>query len=124
MYKLRLKEAQAEAEQLLNYCLNKYCLNKIIIKIKQINGGRAIYSSRFISIPLWAYDRGLNYFYYYVLHEISHFICHDKLNHHGHDDIFKGIEKTVLADFNLIPTYKRAYIKGLSNNQGQELYKE
>ena len=116
------QEAQKEAQEVLNWCLLTYHLKLITIKIKAIRRGKACCNNRFISIPLWAYDRGLSYFYYYILHEVSHFICFDKFNCFGHTGVFKRIEQEVLKEFDLIPMYKKVYINSLINGRGQELY--
>jgi predicted SprT family Zn-dependent metalloprotease len=120
---IKIKEIQKEVEDLKNYLEKKYKLNPIKIKVKDINSGRAIYKSRFISIPLWAYDRGINYFYWYVIHEVCHFICNDTLMYNAkHSDLFKNKERELLKDFGLIPIYARAYVKELLSNSGEVLY--
>ena len=120
---VKIKELQKEAEDLKNYLERKFRLNPIEIKVKNINCGRAIYSSRFISIPLWAYDRGINYFYWYVIHEVTHFIANESYNANcKHDNRFKRIETENLKDFGLIPIYARAYVKELLSNNGEVLY--
>jgi hypothetical protein len=124
MYKIKLVEAQKEAQEILNYCVAKYSLEPLTIKVKTVQRGCAYYDTRFISIPLWAWDRGITYFYAYVLHEVSHFYNHDKIGTGGHGDLFKITEGMILKDFKLIPVYKKAYIKALLNDRGQVLYKD
>ena len=119
----KIKEAQGEAEQLRDLICNQYNLAPIKIKVKTIlQGGTAYYNTRFISIPVWTYNEGLNYFYAYVLHEISHFINYDSKGNLGHSEDFRKIEKTLLKDFGLIPIYSRAYIKALNNEKGQRVW--
>ena len=118
----KIKEANREAREILSYCLSKHNLNPIKIKVKTIRGGCAYYDTRFISIPIWAYNEGLDYFYAYVLHEIGHFINHDNKGLPGHAGEFKNIEKSLLKDFGLIPIYSRAYIKALNNDKGQRIW--
>ena len=118
----KIKEAQSEAEQLKDLICNKYNLTAIKIKVKKIRGGCAYYDTRFISIPIWAYNEGLNYFYAYVLHELGHFINHDTGGELGHSRKFKEIEQKLLKDFGLIPIYSRAYIKELNNERGQRVW--
>ena len=79
-----LKVAQKESENILDYCREKYNVTPIKIKVKNIGGGSAYYRTRFISIPIWAYNEGMNYFYAYVLHEIGHFINYDNQGNLGH----------------------------------------
>jgi predicted SprT family Zn-dependent metalloprotease len=118
----QILEAQHEAQEILDYSINTYNLKPIKIKVKNINKGRAYYLSRFISIPSRAYDKGLTYFYYYVLHEIAHFICYDKFNNSGHSNLFKGIETELLEDFDIIAEYKKVYIKRLLSRNRQVVY--
>lgn len=117
-------EAQKEALEILKYCLQKYNLNSIDLKVKDTRRGWAYYDTRFISIPLWSYAKGLNYFYAYVLHEVSHFINNDKNNARGHGIQFKTIEKNLLLDFGMKPIYNRAYIKALTSEAGQIIFKK
>jgi predicted SprT family Zn-dependent metalloprotease len=119
----KIGEANKEAKTILDYCIAKYNIKPIKIKVKNIRGGSAYYSSRFISIPIWAYNEGLNYFYAYVLHEVSHFINYDSQDYkRGHTEKFQKIEKTLLKDFGLIPVYNKVYIKALKNERGQIIY--
>jgi hypothetical protein len=116
-------DIQHQAEELKNFLIIEYKLEPIKIKVKDIRRGRAIYSSRFISIPLWAYNIGISYFYWYIIHEVSHFICNDKLNYHGHGKTFKIIETKILKTWGLNPIYSKAYVKELRANNGAVLYK-
>lgn len=118
------KDLQKEAEDLKNLLVEEFKLRPIKLKVKNISRGRAIYQSRFISIPVWAYSWGEHYFYYYIIHEISHFINYDKLNNTGHNDLFKGIEKEILKEWGIIPVYNRAYVKELKADNGDILYKK
>lgn len=119
-----LKVAQKESESILNYCLEKYNVTPIKIKVKNIGGGSAYYRTRYISIPIWAYNEGLNYFYAYVLHEISHFINYDNPGYErGHTRVFQKIEKTLLLDFGMTPVYNKVYIKALKNEKGETIYR-
>jgi predicted SprT family Zn-dependent metalloprotease len=120
-----LNTAQKEAEQILNYITEKYDLIDITIKVKDIQSGRAIYNTCFVSIPLWAYDEGLHFFYYYVLHELSHFIARQKDRFcESHGKLFKTIENELLADFGLKPVYAKAYVKELKLSNGKSVYKD
>ena len=118
----KIGEAQKEAKIILDYCRDKYNIKPIKIKVKQIQGGTAYYNSRFISIPIWAYNEGLNYFYAYVLHEVGHFINYDTGGNLGHSQDFQKIEKTLLEDFGMRPVYNKVYIKALKNDRGQIIY--
>ena len=113
-----------EAEKLKNLICEKYNLDFIKIKVKETLRGRAYYNNRIITIPFWAYSEGLNYFHYYILHELSHFINYDMNKSYGHNKKFKTIEKNLLKDFDLVPIYKRVYIKALKNKSGNLVWKK
>jgi predicted SprT family Zn-dependent metalloprotease len=114
----KIKEAKPIAEQLRDLIVTKYNLEPIKIRVKEISRGWAYYDSRAISIPIWAYLEGLDYFRAYVLHELGHFINYDTTKTYGHNDNFKRIEKELLAGFGLVPIYKRVYLKALKNDRG------
>jgi len=81
----------------------------ITIEVKQIRrGGRACLQTRYISIPLWA-NRTKEYFVYYVIHELTHFI----LPYHGHNKIFKLREQAICKRYDITISYKKAYPKFL-----------
>ena len=117
-----LKVAQKESGEILDYCRAKYNIKPISIKVKNIGGGSAYYRTRYISIPIWAYNEGLNYFYAYVLHEVGHFINYYTGGNLGHSQDFQKIEKTLLEDFGMRPVYNKVYIKALKNDRGQIIY--
>lgn len=56
--------------------------------------GRAYVSKGIFTVPLWAYNRGSDYFMYYAAHEMSHIIAWRK-NHKGvsHDKYFYDVFK-------------------------------
>jgi predicted SprT family Zn-dependent metalloprotease len=110
--------AQKEAGKLRDLIITKYNLNPIKIRVKEIRQGFAYYESRAISIPIWAYLQGQDYFRAYVLHELGHFINYDTTKTYGHNENFKKIEKELLAGFGLVPIYKRVYLKALKNDKG------
>lgn len=116
--------AQKEAFEIMLNCQFKYSFNDIKIKVKNIRRGHSYHGTRYISIPFWASERSKEYFTYYVLHEISHIINHDKSGKRGHGCSFKSIEQKLLRDYDLIPIYKKAYIKELKNLNGAVVYKE
>lgn len=83
----------------------------ITIEVKELRScGRAIFNSRYISIPLWA-NRTKEYFIYYVIHEICHFICMGK--YIGHGEEFKMIEQEICKRYNIAIQYSKAYPKFL-----------
>lgn len=89
----KIIEAIPIAEQLRDLIVKQYNLDPIKIKVKNNLRGWAIYDTRFISIPIWAYLEGLDYFRAYVLHELGHFINYDTTKTYGHNENFKRIEK-------------------------------
>lgn len=116
-------DLQKEAFELKEYLIYKYNLEPIKIKVKDIRQGHALYLNRTITIPSWSANKGKEYFYYYVIHEFTHFICYDKFKHHGHSPEFKKIETAILKEWGLYPIYAKAYIKELRADNGDILYK-
>ena len=92
---------------------------KIKINIKNIHNGRACYKTGYISIPRWAMREGIEYAYYYTIHEVCHCITMS-----GHDSRFKRYEQKWLKEFGLTPIYKKAYTKALISANGQTLWKQ
>lgn len=93
----KIVEAKPIAEQIRDLIVKQYNLEPIKIRVKDIRRGFAYYDSRAISIPIWAYLQGLDYFRAYVLHELGHFINYDTTKTFGHNKNFKRIEKELLA---------------------------
>jgi len=118
------KDFQKELQDLADYILSKENLLAIKVKIKFVKQGRANINSRKITIPIWAIDRGLHFLCYYLLHEISHFICFDKNLDYGHHFRFKDTERRLLNEVGIIPIYKKAYIKQLNGLNNKCLYNE
>jgi len=118
----KIIEAIPIAEQLRDLIVKQYNLEPIKIRVKDIRQGFAYYDSRAISIPIWAYLEGLDYFRAYVLHELGHFINYDTTKTFGHNKNFKRIEKELLAGFGLVPIYKRVYLKALKNDKGDLIW--
>ena len=112
-----------ELQELADYVTDKEKIPFVIIQVKNVKKGRARITTRKITIPKWA-ESNISYLYYYLLHEVAHFICCDKISRYcGHNKDFKIVEKRLLKDFDLIPIYKKAYVKELKNLQGQSIYK-
>lgn len=114
----KIIEARPIAEQLRDLIVKQYNLAPIKIKVKDTRQGFAYYDTRFISIPIWTYLEGLDYFRAYVLHELGHFINYDTTKTYGHNENFKRIEKDLLTGLGLVPIYKRVYLKALKNDRG------
>ncbi len=54
------------------------------------------YFEGFFSVPLWAYRKGVEYFTYYVAHELAHQIRYKRFDQCGyHDDKFYSVFKKV-----------------------------
>jgi len=114
---------KAELQELANYMIAEESLKPIDIQLKLVRCGRARYKTRKITIPTWAKDRGIEYLYYYLIHEVTHFICIDRGIHCGHGRSFKEIEQKWLKEFGIIPIYAKAYPKGLQNLNGDTIWK-
>lgn len=101
--------------------IKKHNIKPIRIEFKQVRRGRARYKTRSITIPTWIFKGIKEYRIYYMVHELTHFIGHEKFGIGGHGKLFKKIENQILADYNIIPIYSKAYPKELQNPQGQTL---
>lgn len=91
------------------------------IQFKDTRCGRARYDSYKITFPLWVMDRKQEYILYYLLHELSHFICYFKFGASGHCEDFFMKETELLKEYNLVPIYARAYVKELRDSNGKRL---
>jgi len=122
--KKKIKEYDIELQGLADYIIREENLKPITIQVKNIlRCGRARYRTRKITIPLWASDRGIEYLYYYLIHEVTHFVCLDRGIYCGHGKTFKEIESKWLKEFGLLPIYAKAYAKGLRNLNGDTIWK-
>ena len=89
----------------------------VTIEVKELRrGGRAVLHNRYISIPLWA-NRTKEYFIYYVIHEITHFIC----SYCGHSMAFKLKEQEICKRYNIAIEYSKAYPKRLLRHDTGQL---
>ena len=119
MIKNKLKESQ----ELSNLICESEKINPIEIQIKNTNCGRARVRTRKITIPLWIYKNSIEFVWYYVIHEVCHFIMYDNnMPKAGHNEVFKAKEKIILKDYGMIPIYARAYPKELKTLNGLSLY--
>jgi hypothetical protein len=116
------KARSAELQEYADIACEMYGIKPVRVHVKNIQGGRAIYRTRFISVPRWAYTKeGLpeEYPLYYLLHEVAHFIDHDTLPRRrdvGHDSTFKIVEQCLLKKAGIYITYKKAYPATLTAN--------
>ncbi len=110
-----------ELVDLFEYLKTKYLYSfvNINIQFKSVKRGRARYLTNSITIPLWILNYPIEYQYYYIIHEVTHFIA----IYQGHNDMFKQKEKELLNEFGLIPIYNRVYIKQLNGINGDVKYK-
>ena len=72
------------------------------------------YYEGFFSVPLWAWEKGPEYFTYYVAHELSHQIRYKRFGDSGvHDEHFYSVFKEVcpvhLQHYEL--NYKKSFAK-------------
>ena len=124
-----MKQDNKLSEQLQEYAdvaCELFDIKKVNIHVKDINAGRCVYKTRFISIPKWTYGwrHPKEYPLYYLLHEVAHMIDHDKNGNRSmagrkpltHDSIYKTIEKEILALAGISITYKKAYPETLTAN--------
>lgn len=118
-----MKNTLNELQELSNYLTKKRKITSITIQFKEVRKGRARIKSRKITIPKGAERQGLEFLYYYLIHEVCHFICYDLNLGYNHDKGFKTIEQEELKEFNLIPIYAKAYPKELKNSNGMIVWK-
>ena len=88
---------EAEINSVISNLLLNYDkrINPCLIKGYVTDGyrGRAYCKENMFSVPLWAYNRGLDYFTYYTAHEISHIISWRRYKNNIHDAKFYEIFK-------------------------------
>jgi hypothetical protein len=66
-----IPELQLEVKAAVDLLYPKYDGD---IYICRLNRGRTFVSKKIIYIPLSAYNRGVDYFLYYVAHELAHYV--------------------------------------------------
>ena len=111
-----------ELKNLATVITKKQGIKSIKIQFKNTLKGRARLRTRSITIPTWVFKYAKEYQYYYMIHELTHFIERDKLGYSGHDNHFKKIESRILKEYGIIPIYSKAYAKELRNLKGEILY--
>lgn len=119
------KKLQRLAENLVYIYCFKYKLKSTIIKVKNLKtSGSFSHLTRFIYIPLWAYEQGgVKFFTAYVLHEIAHLIRYDIYKDTSHDRDFRSLEIKLLKEHNMIPLqYARAFYYRLESINGKLLW--
>jgi hypothetical protein len=117
---------QKELLEVGSFIIKKENLSLIKINFKPVKGsGRAHYRYRNITIPEWIFEESFTdaYQYWYIIHEICHFIIHDNRLGKGHDVNFKKVEMEYLKMFGIYPIYSKAYPKILLSPSGKILYK-
>lgn len=114
-------QLQSELQDVLDYIISEepLCPTNLFVKFKEVQKGRAYYKTGRITIPLWSLRRSREFAYYYIIHEICHFI---DMGINNHNDRFKSIEKYWLAQFGLQPVYMKAYPKQLLSSNGRILW--
>lgn len=90
---------------------------KPVIHLKDVRRGHC-YATGYISIPTWTLSQGEAFTTYYVVHEVCH------LRYPGHTPLFKTLEKAALKQWDLVPTYKKAYPRTLTRSNGQIAYED
>jgi hypothetical protein len=75
--------------------------------------GHALWKSKRISIPAWAFKYGDTYVMYYTLHELTHYV-NGKLS--GHGELFKKMEDKILLMWNITIERAKAYPKRIYFN--------
>jgi hypothetical protein len=101
--------------------LKEYNIFEVKISFKDIVKGWSSEKGN-ISIPLWSIQKGREYALYYVIHEIIHQIIWRDYHTFKHTQEFRVLEINLLARYNIIPKYAKAYPKALYNREGTLLY--
>ena len=124
---MNLLEAKTFSQELISL----YGLRNITLRLADNRIGNANYFDRILTLPYWLFNfsnnynnnnKPLEYQYYYVLHEICHFIVNDKHRFYGHQGLFRETERKMLSEFGLVPIYARAYVKQLKTENGETIY--
>lgn len=103
---------------------NSFDTNNIKCYIVDQNRGRAYLKESMFTIPLFAYNKGLEYFTWYVAHELSHILRFKKYNDYGsHDrrfyEIFTQVCPTCSQHHEL--HYKKSAVRfGVSKKQSEK----
>jgi len=119
-----IKYWEIKLKKLSDNITEKNSIPSINIKIKPINQGRANFRSNFISFPLWVLSKKREYIYYYLIHEITHFITWKKFKISNHKSIHKKIEQEICKEFRIVIKYAKAYPKALFNIKGKRICKK
>jgi len=82
--------------------------------------GRCKRHDRTLTVPKWAYNRGHDYFLYYVSHELAHIFCDVPGNYHGPKfmSIFKQICPKNLWHFEIEYKPRAAAAAGIRDTAG------
>jgi predicted SprT family Zn-dependent metalloprotease len=83
--------------------------------VNQQRGHAYWYQSEF-TVPLWAYKKGMEYFRYYVSHELSHIIGYRKFRSISHDKEFYEVFKRLCPKE--IQHHEIGYLKKTAHNNG------
>lgn len=110
-----------ELKKLAQVIILKHNLTPIKIQFKAVRRGKARISTRKITIPIWIFESVKEYQYYYIIHELTHFILKDNFGFAEHSETFKKLESQILRDYSIIPIYSKVYAKELRNLQGEKL---
>lgn len=114
---------QQELQEVVDYMVSQeHILRRYPVKlqvyVRPVYRGHAYYRTGRITIPDWALEKGIEYAYSYVIHEVCHFLT---IGEH-HNKKFKEVETRWLREFGLVPVYRRAYKKQLLTINGEVLF--
>lgn len=77
--------------------------------------GYCIYAKKEITIPTWAIERGIDYYNYYLAHELAHIFVQDEAHGQKFMAEFKRICPPDLQHFELEYKPRNAAIAGIAN---------
>ena len=78
------------------------------------------YTARTITVPLWAFQKGTEYFHYYVAHELAHVLNHHYYKTRGHGPSFQAflIRLTPYVKYELAYKPRLAVAAGITRSMG------
>jgi len=108
-----------ELQDIANNLCKTYNISPILVKIKYVRRGRARLKQNKIIMPYWVTKQNETYGKYYIIHEVCHFLTETK-----HTELFKATEIDILKKYNIIPIYKKVYVKKLTDLTGRTLWRK
>ncbi len=95
------------------------------VTVKDVRKGSSRYRTHSCTLPRWVLKQCDDYAISYAVHEAAHFVAQRQCPFaESHGPLFKMIEKKMLAKWDLVPVYSKAYLRELKNAAGQSLWND